>query len=140
MLLRAQDAWIEDLNGDFVYGPDEDGNLQVTAESREQAAKLGETLEESTYELLHSLGLNGQYAPERTAEIEALGSCVSSTYPPVPTTPLAYVPQAIGISPVSYTHLDVYKRQVEDRAGGGFQNAGRRGLAFRCFCCQPLPE
>lgn len=59
MLLRAQDAWIEDLNGDFVYEPDEDGNLQVTAESREQAAKLGETLEESTYELLHSLGLNG---------------------------------------------------------------------------------
>ena len=83
VLLRAQDAWIEDLNGDFVYEPDEDGNLQVTAESREQAAKLGETLEESTYELLHSLGLNGQYAPERTAEIEALGSYVSSTYPPV---------------------------------------------------------
>ena len=98
VLLRAQDAWIEDLNGDFVYEPDEDGNLQVTAESREQAAKLGETLEESTYELLHSLGLNGQYAPERTAEIEALGSYVSSTYPPVTTTPLAYVPQAIGIS------------------------------------------
>ena len=98
VLLRAQDAWIEDLNGDFVYEPDEDGNLQVTAESRERAAKLGETLEESTYELLHSLGLNGQYAPERTAEIEALGSYVSSTYPPVTTTPLAYVPQAIGIS------------------------------------------
>ena len=37
VLLRAQDAWIEDLNGDFVYEPDEDGNLQVTAESREQA-------------------------------------------------------------------------------------------------------
>ena len=35
VLLRAQDAWIEDLNGDFVYEPDEDGNLQVTAESRE---------------------------------------------------------------------------------------------------------
>ena len=28
VLLRAQDAWIEDLNGDFVYEPDEDGNLQ----------------------------------------------------------------------------------------------------------------
>ncbi len=98
VLLRAQDAWIEDLNGDFVYEPDEDGNLQVTAESRKQAAKLGEMLEESTYELFHSLGFNGQYAPERTAGIRTMGAVVSSTYPPVTTTPLAYVPQAIGIS------------------------------------------
>ena len=48
VLLRAQDAWVEDLDGDFVYEPDEDGNLQVTAKSREQAVKLGETMEEST--------------------------------------------------------------------------------------------
>ena len=98
VLLRAQDAWVEDLDGDFVYEPDEDGNLQVTAESREQAVKLGETLDESTYELFHTLGVNGQYAPERTAEIQSMGAYVSSTYPPVTTTPLAYVPQAIGIS------------------------------------------
>ena len=98
VLLRAQDAWVEDLDGDFVYEPDEDGNLQVTAKSREQAVKLGETMEESTYELFHTLGLNGQYAPERTAQIQTMGAYVSSTYPPVTTTPLAYVPQAIGIS------------------------------------------
>ena len=98
VLLRAQDAWGEDLDGDFVYEPDEDGNLQVTAESREQAVKLGETLDESTYELFHTLGVNGQYAPERTAGIQSMGAYVSSTYPPVTTTPLAYVPQAIGIS------------------------------------------
>ena len=98
VLLRAQDAWVEDLDGDFIYEPDEDGNLQVTEESREQAVKLGETLDESTYELFHALGINGQYAPERTDEIQAQGAYVSSTYPPVTTTPLAYVPQAIGIS------------------------------------------
>ncbi|RHS91112.1 DUF2142 domain-containing protein [Clostridium sp. AM42-4] len=98
VLLRAQDAWVEDLDGDFIYEPDEDGNLQVTEESHEQAVKLGETLDESTYELFHALGINGQYAPERTAEIQAHGAYVSSTYPPVTTTPLAYVPQAIGIS------------------------------------------
>ena len=98
VLLRAQDAWVEDLDGDFIYEPDEDGNLQVTAKSREQAVKLGETMEESTYELFHTLGLNGQYAPERTAQIQTMGAYVSSTYPPVTTTPLAYVPQAIGIS------------------------------------------
>ena len=66
VLLRAQDAWVEDLDGDFIYEPDEDGNLQVTEESHEQAVKLGETLDESTYELFHALGINGQYAPERT--------------------------------------------------------------------------
>ena len=98
VLLRAQDAWVEDLDGDFIYEPDEDGNLQVTEESREQAVKLGETLDESAYELFHALGINGQYAPERTAEIQAQGAYVSSTYPPVTTTPIAYVPQAIGIS------------------------------------------
>lgn len=98
VLLRAQDAWVEDLDGDFIYEPDEDGNLQVTEESREQAVKLGETLDESAYELFHALGINGQYAPEQTAEIQAQGAYVSSTYPPVTTTPLAYVPQAIGIS------------------------------------------
>ena len=98
VLLRAQDAWVEDLDGDFIYEPDEDGNLQVTEESHEQAVKLGETLDESTYELFHALGINGQYAPERTDEIQAQGAYVSSTYPPVTTTPLAYVPQAIGIS------------------------------------------
>lgn len=98
VLLRAQDAWVEDLDGDFIYEPDEDGNLQVTEESHEQAVKLGETLDESTYELFHALGINGQYAPERIDEIQAQGAYVSSTYPPVTTTPLAYVPQAIGIS------------------------------------------
>lgn len=98
VLLRAKDAWGEDLNGDFVYEPDEDGNLQVTEESRTEAVKLGEVLNESTYELFHSLGINGQYAPEKTAEIRAQGEYVSSVYPPVTTTPLAYLPQAIGIS------------------------------------------
>ena len=94
VLLRAQDAWVEDLDGDFVYEPDEDGNLQVTAESREQAVKLGETLEESTYELFHTLGLNGQYAPERTAEIQTHGMRMSA--PPIrrlPPRPLPMCPR-----------------------------------------------
>ncbi len=98
VLLRAKDAWVEDINGDFVYEPDEDGNLQVTEDSRKGAEKLGEVLDESTYELFHSLGINGQYAPEKTAKIREQGAYVSSVYPPVTTTPLAYLPQAIGIS------------------------------------------
>ncbi len=98
VLLRAKDAWVEDLKGEFVYEPDEDGFLQVTMESRKGAVKFGEVLDESTYELFHSLGINGQYAPERTEEIQKQGSYVSSIYPPVTTTPLGYLPQAIGIS------------------------------------------
>ena len=46
--------------------------------------------------------------------------------------------QASVLMPLTDVEIDVI--QQEDRTGGEFQNAGRRGLAFRCFCCQPLPE
>ena len=98
VLLRAQDAWVEDLDGDFVYEPDEDGNLQVTAESREQAVKLGETLDESTYELFpyswrQQAVCSGAY--RRDSEYGCVCQLhLSAGY----HQPLAYVPQAIGIS------------------------------------------
>ncbi len=96
VLLRAEDAWVEDLGGVFEYEADEDGNLQVTGESRSGALKLGETLDESVYKTLWELGVTGQYMPERLERLN--GARVASTYPPVTTTPLAYVPQAAGIA------------------------------------------
>lgn len=96
VLLRPQDAWVEDLEGIREYEADEDGNLQVTKESAEDNVKLGEVLDESMYQTLWELGISGQYMPER---LDAMGGAlVSSQYPPVVTTPLAYVPAAVGIS------------------------------------------
>ncbi len=95
VLLRPQDAWVEDLEGVFEYQADEDGNLQITEETLGGATRLGEVLDESMYQTLWELRGNRQYMPERAA---GLGNAlVSSTYPPVITTPLAYVPQAAGI-------------------------------------------
>ncbi len=96
VLLRSQDAWVEDLEGIRSYEADEDGNLQVTKESMEGNVQFGELLDESVYQTLWELGVSEQYMPEQLDRIR--GEWVSSQYPPVVTTPLAYVPQAVGIS------------------------------------------
>lgn len=96
VLLRPQDAWVEDMEGIFRYEMDEDGYLQVEPESSEGSLKLGEALDEIMYRTLWELGVSGQYMPQR---LETMGGAlVSSQYPPVVTTPLAYVPAAVGIS------------------------------------------
>lgn len=96
VLLRAQDAWVEDLEGIFEYEPDADGNLQIVPGSSEGSVKLGELLDESMYRTLWELGITEQYMPQRMESMR--GAAVSSLYPPVVTTPLAYVPAGIGIS------------------------------------------
>ena len=96
VLLRTEDAWVEDMEGIREYETDEDGNLQATKESAQGNVKLGEVLDESMYQTLWELGISGQYMPQRLDSMR--GSYVSSQYPPVVTTPLAYVPAAVGIS------------------------------------------
>lgn len=96
VLLRPQDAWVEDLAGTFVYEADPDGHLQVTQESLEGAEKFCRVLDESVYRLLWELRGGKQYHPQKTEELK--GALVSSTYPPVQTTPLAYVPQALAMA------------------------------------------
>lgn len=95
VLLRPEDAWVEDLEGIRRFEADEDGVLQVTEDSLEGNIHLGEVLDESMYQTLWELGLSGQYMPERLDEMR--GEWVSSRFPPVVTTPLAYVPSAVGI-------------------------------------------
>ncbi len=96
VLLRPEDAWVEDLESVFRYQADEDGILQVTEESRKDSVRLGEVLDEDMYRILKELGFNGQYMPERLKLLHE--APVASTYPPVVTTPLAYMPQAVGIA------------------------------------------
>lgn len=95
VLVRGQDIWVEDVEGIFAYEADADGNLEAVWGATDGSMSLGDVLDESVYELYWEVGATGQYMPEREA---ALGEVlVSSVQPPVTTTPLAYVPQAIGI-------------------------------------------
>ncbi len=96
VLLRAQDAWVEDLEGVYEYEQDADGNWQVVLESAEGNRTFGEPLDQSVYQLIRELAPDGAYAPERYEFLEH--GRVGSMYPPVTTTPLAYVPQALGIA------------------------------------------
>lgn len=84
VLIRAQDSFIEDLDG--VTAADGSG---VKGQDAARAAKvLGQALTESTYKAIHERGI-GAGSEE--------GNWVSCQ-PPVRTTPLAYIPQALGIT------------------------------------------
>ncbi len=104
VLLRPQDAWAEDLEGIYEYEPDADGNLQVVLESSEGNLQLGQILDQSVYQTLWELTPNDQYDPGR---LERLGGAMTgSMYPPVTTTPLAYLPQALGIAAARLLNLN----------------------------------
>lgn len=96
VLLRPQDVWVEDLDGVIEYELQPDGNLEHIPGTEAQAGSLGEVLDESVYRMFRNLGMTGQYDPEHVSSFR--GHLVSSSNPPVATTPLAYVPQAVGMS------------------------------------------
>lgn len=76
--IRQEDAWIEDIYGEFEPGQEGQADLSV----------LGQTLTEETYQMIHDEGLFG---------ISEEGTTISNQWT-VRTTPFAYVPQAIGIT------------------------------------------
>ena len=80
VFIRAQDVFIEDLTGVMDYEAVEDGG--------KTAVVLGQKLEEGTYRTIKERGL-GSTGEDGT---------VMSYQMPVRTTPLAYVPQAMGIA------------------------------------------
>ncbi len=114
VLLRPEDVWLEDLDGIYEFETDGEGNQKVVLESAEGSQVFGEVLDESVYETIRELWPNGAYMPERTQEIMVQAGLSSETgqisgadpdrpsvgsmQPPVTTTPLAYAPQAAGIT------------------------------------------
>lgn len=100
VLVRARDGFIEDLGG--VMAADGsglkdrgDGQSQDGAEESRKAVVLGQELTEAAYRSIHDHALNPG---------DEKGSWVSYQ-PPVRTTPLAYVPQAIGLALARVTGL-----------------------------------
>ena len=82
---------MEDVNGDYIRGQ-EDGYLvkEGTKDGTGEAAVLGQPLVEKTYRVIHDTFRLGR-------EDEGQQGYAVSSYPPVVTTPAAYVPQAAGI-------------------------------------------
>ena len=81
--IRSQDAWAEDVTDILA----DDGS---SGSSEGAAVIFGQTVEQDTYEILRNRGFGG--AEEESQEM------VPSYQPAVRTTPLSYVPQALGIS------------------------------------------
>ena len=99
VLVRAEDWFIEDVDGIYEYEIDADGYLvrerpDQAAGITEAAARVhGQTLTEETYQTIHEKGIMSG----ATGSVEGNGTAVS-VYPPVVTTPLVYLPQALGFS------------------------------------------
>ena len=94
--IRAEDDWIEDVNQEFRDWKEKSEQESLNGENEEiETGKpiiLGQTLKEETYAAIHDGGpANGP------AEQETTGLRVSRQ-PSVRTTPLAYVPQALGFT------------------------------------------
>ena len=105
VLIREEDWFIEDIDGVYEYVIDEAGYLVTVSHEpggevadhasgdRAAARVHGQTLTEETYQTIHNKGI---LSGAETA-IQGNGMAVS-VYPPVVTTPLVYLPQALGIS------------------------------------------
>ena len=89
--IRAQDAWAEDLED--VLADDGSGVIREG-----DTVIVGQTVEQDTYELIRQRGLGGQDAGQKSGNQPGGNQPVPSYQPAVRTTPLAYIPQALGIS------------------------------------------
>lgn len=83
--IRAEDQWIEDIYGELETGNEE--NVQPDV--------LGQTLTEETYRMIHEKGIFGETSD---GEEKDHGETVISNQWTVRTTPLAYIPQALGMT------------------------------------------
>lgn len=116
VLVRPQDIWLEDVEDCWEYEASEDGYLQPTAETTADSAYLGETLTEKTYKTIWQQGILGQRHP--LAAREDMGqSMILSPYPPVVTTPVAYIPQAFGICLARLFHWNAIMLAYMGRLG-----------------------
>lgn len=99
ILVRAEDWYLEDVYGEYSF-IQKDNILRIETSEQSQdgtpGALLGQTLTEETYQQMYDQGF-GKHGNGNTADMAA-GTMAYSIYPSVRTTPLAYMPQAIGIT------------------------------------------
>ena len=96
VLLRPQDVWVEDLDASHVYEIGEDGTWKADVSVSGENRVIAQPLEEGSYHQIHEIfesGVSEYLLHTELGETEA-----DSLFPPVTTTPLAYLPQAIGMA------------------------------------------
>lgn len=86
VLVRSEDLFIEDIYGERLRNPDS---------NHVDSKVLGQELTEETYSILHDM----EWFSGGDGEIAV------SSQPPVRTTPLAYIPQAAGITLARLFHM-----------------------------------
>lgn len=102
VLVRPEDIWMEDITGISEYVRQEDGTWKRSQDSGEESELLGQILSEDVYRIVWETGF-GAYQQDAVAEglkqkeLET-DAWISSRFPPVVTTPLVYLPQAVGIA------------------------------------------
>lgn len=106
--IRAEDDWIEDVNQEFRDWKEKSEQESLNGENGEtEAGKpiiLGQTLKEETYAAIHDGGAVSDQSAEQSVAGESAGNSGKtaglrvSRQPSVRTTPLAYVPQALGFT------------------------------------------
>lgn len=96
VLLRPEDVWVEDLDASHVYEMGEDGTWKADVSVSGENRVLAQPLEEASYRQIHEIFENG--VSEKLSHAELGETEADSLFPPVTTTPLAYLPQAIGIA------------------------------------------
>ncbi len=113
VLVRGTDWFLEDIHGKYGYTKDENNIWRFFGPAGEDKEweVLGQELREETYRLIHDIGLKGESTPQEEAfrqmgTPDAKNQTAASIYHPVITTPLAYVPQALGMSLARFFHLN----------------------------------
>lgn len=112
-LLRGIDWFLEDVYGDYQYEKDEDGVWKITGIQGEKkgGTVLGQELREETYRMIYKIGLKGEKTPQeevfdQKGITNVYKETVASSHQSVVTTPVAYLPQALGISFARILHLN----------------------------------
>lgn len=101
--IREEDDWIEDVNQEFRNWKEEQKDaVENTADDAKEDQKgtpviLGQTLKEETYKAIHDGGAVKKETVHDESSEKMSGLRVSRQ-PSVRTTPLAYVPQALGFT------------------------------------------
>lgn len=96
VLVRAEDWFLEDVNGEYYYEID-GGDMVAIRQNETDADVLGQTLTEETYRAINEKGFKDHTSNYGGESLDSGGKAVS-TYPPVATTPFGHLPQAIGIA------------------------------------------
>lgn len=113
VLIRGVDWFLEDVYGNYEYEKREDNVWEIAGTPHEngQWKILGHELKEETYRMIYDIGWKGEKTPQEESFLQkgigdARQETVASQYQPVVTTPLSYVPQALGISLARILHLN----------------------------------